>query len=343
MTARLVPELEARRHLVEDYAEPGEIPEAVAARWKAPFGPPEDWNLTVVDQVVPGRHGPVPTRVYAPVGAVPDAGRPCLVWMHGGAFAWGDLDMAEAHEVARGIAGRANAVVVSVDYRLCPVMPELGGTVGDRVDERGEPVRFPVPQDDCMAVLDAVRQEPARFGVDAARVAIGGASAGAFLAAAVTLRAVEDGEAPWQALLVYPMLHPEVPPLGAELAEAVAAAPRALQFPQWMVEATNRTVLGREPGRSDDEAFPGLAARLEGFPPTYVENAELDAFRASGELFSKRLRAAGVDVVEVTRAGVPHGHLDSTGFGPAWDTLDGLAQRLGAPATADRQPSTPRT
>lgn len=336
MTRRLVPELEARRHLIEDYAELPQVPEAVVAQWKAPFGPPEDWDLTVVDQVVPGPHGPVPARVYTPVGTPPDGGRPCLVWMHGGAFSWGDLDMTEAHEVARGIAGRADAVVVSVDYRLCPVMPELGGTVGDRVDERGEPVRFPVPQDDCAAVLHAVRADPARFGVDAARVAIGGASAGAFLAAAVTLRTVEEGRAPWQTLLVYPMLHPRVPALGAELAEAVEAAPRALQFPAWMIEATNRTALGREPEQSDDEAFPGLAARLEGFPPTYVENGELDAFRASGELFSTRLRAAGVDVVEVTRAGVPHGHLDWVGFGPARDTLDDLAQRLGTSATEDR-------
>ncbi|MBO3103297.1 alpha/beta hydrolase [Cellulomonas fengjieae] len=202
MTRRLVPELEARRLLVEDYAEFAQIPESVIAQWKAPFGPPEDWDLTVVDQAVPGPHGPVPARVYTPVGTPPDGGRPCLVWMHGGAFSWGDLDMAEAHEVARGTAGRADAVVVSVDYRLCPVMHELGGTVGDRVDERGEPVRFPVPQDDC---------------------------------------------------------------------------------------------------------------------------------------------AARVDVVEVTRAGVPHGHLDWVGFGPAWDTLDDLAQRLGTPATADRRPSNPPT
>ena len=48
----------------------------------------------------------MPVRVYMPTGPAPDGGRACLVWMHGGAFAWGDLDMAEAHEVARGIAGR---------------------------------------------------------------------------------------------------------------------------------------------------------------------------------------------------------------------------------------------
>lgn len=332
MTRSLVPGLEARRHLIEAYADHATVPEAVTARWKAPFGPPEDWDLTITPAVVPGPHGPVPVRVYAPRGAAPEGGRAGLVWLHGGAFAWGDLDMAEAHEVARGVAGRAGAVVVSVDYRLCPVPPELGGTVDGRVDGTGRPVRFPVPVDDCAAALEAVTADPARFGVDPDRVAIGGASAGASLAASVTLRAAAAGRVPWQTLLVYPMLHPELPAPDDELAEALAAAPRALRFPAWMLEATRRTVLGEGDHPPDDEVFPGLAADLGRFPPTYVENCEFDAFRASGEAFSRRLRAAGVDVVEVTRAGVPHGHLDLVGFAPAHDTLDALAGRLARPA-----------
>ncbi|WP_327039577.1 alpha/beta hydrolase fold domain-containing protein [Micromonospora maris] len=67
-------------------------------------------------------------------------------------------------------------------------------------------MRFPIPQDECAAVLDAVRDDSARLGVDASRIAIGGASAEAALAAAVTLRTVADGHPPWQTLLVYPML-----------------------------------------------------------------------------------------------------------------------------------------
>ncbi|MEV4715368.1 alpha/beta hydrolase fold domain-containing protein [Micromonospora sp. NPDC049374] len=206
MIRLLVPEIEARRHLIEGYAQFPDVPEDVTNLWKAPFGPPEEWDLCVAEQTIDGPHGPVPVRVYMPTGPAPDGGRACLVWMHGGAFAWCDLDMAEAHEVARGIAGRADVVVVSVDYRLCPVPAELGGTVDGRVDERGRPVRFPIPQDDCAAVLDAVRDDSARLGVDASRIAIGGASAEAALVAAVTLRTVADGHPPWQTLLVYPML-----------------------------------------------------------------------------------------------------------------------------------------
>jgi xylan 1,4-beta-xylosidase len=321
---RLVPELEARRHLLEGYASFRELPDEVNARWKAPFGPPEDWDLVITPVTVPGPHGPVPVRVYAPVSPAPAGGRPCLVWMHGGAFAWGDLDMPEAHEVARGVAGRADAVVVSVDYRLCPVPPELGGPSVDH------PVRYPVPQDDCAAVLDAVRAAPERFGVDPGRIAIGGASAGAALAAGVTVRAAATGRPPWQALLVYPLLHAGVPEPDAELAEALAAAPAALEFPPEMSEAIDRAMLGGGRETATPYAYAGVSDDLSGFPPTYVENSEFDAFRASGHRFVGQLRAAGVDVVEAKRAGVPHGHLDLVGFAPAAATLDALAARLTA-------------
>ncbi|MDM7855168.1 alpha/beta hydrolase [Cellulomonas alba] len=323
-----VPELEARRHLLEGYANFREMPDEVNAQWKAPLGPAEEWDLDITEVAIPGPHGDVPVRVYTPRTPAPSGGRPCLVWMHGGAFAWGDLDMPEAHEVARGVAGRADAVVVSVDYHLCPVPAELGGTVGDRVDERGLPVRYPVPQDDCAAVLDAVRAEPERFGVDPARVAIGGASAGAALAAGVAWRRGSEGRAPWQALLVYALLHPRVPAPDAELAEALAAAPPALAFPPEMSGAVDRNMLGGGPETATPYAYAGLADDLSVFPPTYVENGEFDGFRASGDLFAEQLRAAGVEVDVVTRAGVPHGHLDLVGFAPAAATLDALAARL---------------
>jgi xylan 1,4-beta-xylosidase len=331
MVRRLVPELEARRYLIEGFDEFPAIPADVMEQWKAPFGAREAWQLDVRDATVPGPHGPVPVRVYTPPGAAPDGGRACLVWMHGGAFAWGDLDMAEADEVARGVAGRADVVVVSVDYRLCAIPPELGGAVGGAVDGRvdgdGRPVRFPVPQDDCEAVLAAVRAEPERFGVDAGLVAVGGASAGASLAASVTWRAARAGRPPWQTLLVYPMLHPELPAPDDELAEALRSAPAALQFPWWMTVAIQHATLGDGRAPTQD-THPGIGEDLALFPPTYVENCEFDAFRSSGQLFAQQLRAAGVDVVEVTRPGVPHGHLDLVGFRPAGDTLDSLAERL---------------
>lgn len=328
MNRQLVPEMEARRHLLEPYRSVSDVPPGVDAQWKAPYGPPEEWKLDILETTVDGPNGPVALRVYTPTTPAPQGGRPGLVWMHGGAFAWGDLDMPEAHEVARGVAGRADAVVVSVDYRLCPVPPELGGEVDGRVDRHGAPVRFPVPHDDCVAAFEAVLDDPSRFGVDADRLAVGGASAGANLAAAVTRRLARQGRSPWQALLVYPMVHPRLPEADAELAEALAAAPAAVVFAPPFIELLHRNLFAADDEGSTPDAYAGLADDLSDFPPTYVENCEFDSLRASGHAFAEQLRAAGVDVHEVTRRGVPHGHLDLVGFAPAAATLDALAARL---------------
>lgn len=152
------PVLEGRLHRFLQY------PEATA--------PP---RVPTREASAPGPHGPVPIRIYEPpvdedsVGST--NGRPCMVWHRGGAFIIGDLDMPEAHRVSREIACRASAVVVSVDYRLA-------------VDG----VHYPVPLDDCVAVLRWVRDGVDRLGVDPGRIAVGGASAGANLAAGATLR-----------------------------------------------------------------------------------------------------------------------------------------------------------
>ncbi|MET0693794.1 MAG: alpha/beta hydrolase fold domain-containing protein, partial [Propionibacteriaceae bacterium] len=121
----LVPEMEARRHLLDGLASLNDLTPEKSAAWNAPYGPREEWDVEVEDTAVEGPHGLVPVRVYRPGGGGKSSR--CLVWCHGGGFIGGDLDMPEAHEVSRGIVGRTGAVVVSVDYRLCPVPPALGG------------------------------------------------------------------------------------------------------------------------------------------------------------------------------------------------------------------------
>ncbi|MGC5166787.1 alpha/beta hydrolase fold domain-containing protein [Luteimicrobium sp. DT211] len=319
-------ELEDRRHLVAHHPSYADVPAEDQALWKAPFGPPEDWDVDTFDTTFDGPHGPVPVRVYVPGAAPPPEGRPGLVWIHGGAFSFGDLDMPEADATARGVAGRAGAVVVSVDYRLCPVPPELGGGGDERVDSRGAPVRFPVPHDDCLAAYTAVRDRADALGVDRDRLAIGGASAGGCLAAGAALRLADEGRAPWQLLLVYAVLHPTLPDPEPELTEALASVPPALLFATGARDAINGTYLGD--AVPTPYAYAGIAPDLSGLPPTYVENAEFDVLRASGERFARQLRSAGVDVESHVRRGVPHGHLDCVGLGAAAATMDALAGRL---------------
>ena len=131
-------------------------------------------------------------------------GRPALLWLHGGAFMFGDLDMPEADWTAREICARAGAVVVSVDYRLA-----VGG------------VHHPVPLDDCVAATRWLRDHAAELGVDPDRISVGGASAGGNLATATVLRLRdEDGWQPAALIPVYPVLHAALP--GRRRAEVAA-------------------------------------------------------------------------------------------------------------------------
>ena len=113
--------------------------------WGPVPGPPE---VAVRSGAAPGPHGPVSVRVYepSPAGGI---GRPCLIWLHGGGFIGGDLDMREADWTAREICARAGAVVVSVDYRLA-------------VDG----VHYPVPHDDAVAAIAWVRDGAGELGID---------------------------------------------------------------------------------------------------------------------------------------------------------------------------------
>ena len=170
--------------------------------------------VDVRDDAAPGPHGPVPVRVYTPAGGGTDL--PCLVWLHGGAFRMGDLDMPEADWTAREICERAGAVVVSVDYRLC-----VGG------------VTYPVPHDDAVAAVRWVRDGAASLGVDPARISLGGASAGGNLAAGATLQAPRRRRLGARArlLLAYTTLHAVVPPAVAVAGTAAGRRPAAAPLP----------------------------------------------------------------------------------------------------------------
>ena len=258
-------------------------------------------------ETAPGPHGPVPVRVYGAAG--PGADRPCLVWMHGGAFQAGELDMPEADWVAREVVKLAGAVVVSVDYRLA-----VNG------------VAYPVPHDDAVAAVRWARDGAAALGADPARITVGGASAGANLAAGAILRLRDDdGWLPAQLLLAYGVLHPVIPPPSATLAAALEEVPRVLRFLPADTHAITVNYLGGALSTADGYAMPGLGV-LEGLCSTVLVNAEYDDLRPSGEAFAAALAAAGVDVRQVLARGMLHGFLNhSAAIEPVARGLDLIA------------------
>lgn len=255
-------------------------------------------SVEFADLDLDGPHGPVSTRLYV---SVSDA-RAAFVWVHGGGFVTGDLGMAEAHWVSLELAARGIRVL-SVDYRKA-------------VDG----IAYPVPSDDVLAawLWGAARLSGARR----LSVHLGGASAGAALAAGVAVR-LRDGAGPLPAslTLAYPIVHPTLPP------PADGREDWYVGFTPEDVAKMSLRFAGDTATLKNPAAFAGLAS-LAGFPATFIVNSERDALRASGELFAEQLRASGVETRVELEPGVLHGHLSHPASKAASASLDRIERWL---------------
>jgi acetyl esterase len=250
---------------------------------------PELGAVSTVDITVPTPEGGVPGRLYP----APDQAYTGFVWVHGGAFIAGDLNMPEAHWVSLYLASRGISVL-SLDYRKA-----LNG------------LKYPAPSNDVLAGWLWALENVSALGLEAAAdLHLGGASAGAALTAALTGRLRDGaGQMPATLLLAYPLVHAEIPALSEELAEKMQGVPADLVFGPDFIRDVNLNFAGSEDNLRDPHAFAG-GGELHGFPPVYIINSEADTLRASGELFAAQLEAAGVPVRMEMEPGSMHGHLD---------------------------------
>lgn len=264
-------------------------------------------GVKTVDSTVPGRHGSIPIRRYGD-------GAPRLIWLHGGGFAYGDLDMKESDAVGRALAERGHPVL-TVDYRRVPRWswwrePRPGTLQG---------IRYPVPLDDVLDVIEAVTAD--------APVALGGASAGACLAAAAALRLRDDGSTRIESLLLaYGTFHAALPPIDAALRERLRGRHGLAQFRPRTVHLMNLSYAGSKAAMDAPYAFPG-AKDLGGLPRTLVLDADRDSLRASGSAFATELGEAGVAVRHEVVPDTTHGFLNRPGrpqFDEAIRTLAGF-------------------
>ena len=249
-------------------------------------------------------------RIYRPPPT--ERRRAALLWVHGGGFAGGSIDMPESDYVASELAARASAVVVAVDYRL--------------VDER---VHYPLPVDDVLQAWGWLTTHAESLGV-AGPVALGGASAGGCLTVSAVLRLRDEGGTmPSGLLLAYPALHALLSPLPPKEEAELAALPPLFRFDAAEVYDMFERYLGRSPEEADDGyAIPALAD-LRGLPRTLIVNSDYDTLRTSGESFASALAGVGVDVESVREQGTLHGHLNTIGLAGAEASLDRFASFLG--------------
>jgi acetyl esterase/lipase len=251
-----------------------------------------------------------------------------LVWAHGGGFAGGDLDMPEADWVSRQLAARG-VTVVSVDYALAPLPVAWAEALGVPAAEGSH---YPAASDDVVAAFRWAHESEIAPGP----WALGGASAGANLAAGATLRLLADGGlVPSLVVLAYPTLLAVQPEPDAALRAALDSAPEADTFGPDAVLSMYENYLGGPVDGAPLPAIPGLATArdLAHFPPALMINGDTDELRVSGEHFARTLVEAGRDVVVVTEPGTQHGHLNRPDEPAASASVERITAYLAAMTT----------
>lgn len=240
---------------------------------------------------VPTPAGDVPVRVYRPSDVVD---LPVLMYLHGGGFAIGDLEMHD--DYLRHLSNAAQVVIVSVDYRLAPEHP------------------YPAGLDDCMAVWAWLQGGPAEVPADCSRLGVGGDSAGGALALALALRTRDEGgRTPDAVVSAYGTTEMRVsdPDVSTSM-----LTPEACEW-FWDMYTTDPAQ------RAEPYCNVAEAEDLAGLGPHLVFTAEYDPTRSATEDYAQRLADAGVGVVLKRYDGVMHGFYTMLGVLPeAQQALD---------------------
>ena len=245
---------------------------------KAIIEPFPRWDLDIRESTVPTSYGPVPIRLYS---SNKHKQAPTLIFFHGGGFALGNLDSVETH--CRELAHFAECTVVSVDYPLAPEHP------------------FPAAPNACLEASVWIAHHLPQLGIPSSRLYIGGASAGATLAAVVTLQVRDKGGPAFSGqVLICPLTDAD------------------FQTPSYLENAIGTRLTKEQciwflstycPDASQYQnplACPLRAKNFADLPPALVVTAECDPLRDEGQSYAKKLKEAGVPCVEVCYPGMMH-------------------------------------
>ncbi|WP_309671932.1 alpha/beta hydrolase [Gemmatimonas sp.] len=234
-------------------------------------------GVTSIDRTIPGPAGAMPARIYTPTGPGPFA---VVVYYHGGGWVIADKHVYDGG--ARSISKEANAVVVSVDYRLAPEH------------------KFPAQHDDALAAYAWVVKNAASIKGDPNRIAIAGESAGGNLAVATAI-AARDAKMPMPkaVIAVYPIAQPDT--TTASYVEHANAKPLNRAMMGWFARHVSRT-----PADLHDPRIHLTNANLAGLPPVTIINAQIDPLLEDGAMLEQALKAANVPVERRVYDGVAH-------------------------------------
>lgn len=258
----------------------------------------------VEERWIAAASGKIRIRLYDPGAPAP---APTIVFLHGGGFVVCDIDVYDG--VARQLAKRSGMRVVSVDYALAPEHP------------------FPVPLNDCIAAIRWTATQGAVWGIDPARIAIAGDSAGANLALAATIALRDAGNSPVRGTAcIYgcyaPDLNTESEKAYGGGAYLISAAEMAWYWNHYLANRADRTKPLAAP----------LLADLHDLPPLHITAAEFDPLRNDSELLVEKLKAAGADFEFHLWPGTVHASVNLMGWiaamGPRVDDICAFLRRV---------------
>lgn len=234
-------------------------------------------GVTRKDIMVDGAAGPLHAFVYRPDGVENPL---AILYFHGGGWVIADAEVYDAG--ARGLAKAAQAIVVSVDYRLAPEH------------------MFPAAWDDALAAYRWLSANAASLGADASRLALAGESAGGNLAVATAVAARDEGlPPPVHVLSVYPVVQAQNRSTVSYVENAIAK-PLNKAMMEWFFEHV------ASPQDLTDARLNLTRANLAGLPPVTIINASIDPLRSDGEMLEEALQTAGVPVERRIYSGVTH-------------------------------------
>lgn len=258
--------------------------------------PPQPPQAITSTLQVPTSIGDVRVLLHSPIDAADIL--PGFISFHGGGFITGTPEMDKPWNLF--LAETVNCHVFNIEYPLAPEHP------------------FPVPVHVTYEVVQWISQHADMLHLDAARIAIGGHSAGGNLATAISLwNAEQTHPVPLIAqILDYPPLDLATDPADKPFFEEAIPTEQARQF--------NAMYIARAEDAYHHLASPLYAAQLEALPKTLILTAEHDSLAQEAQQYAKRLQAAGVHVEHQEFAGQPHAfthHGDANVALQAWQRI----------------------
>ena len=254
-------------------------------RLRADMNIPTAEVAAVFNAEAAGPAGALPLRIYRAYGSSPDTSLPALIYFHGGGWVLGDLDTHDA--ICRELANLAHCAVIAVAYRLAPEH------------------KFPQPVEDALAATRWIADHAEELGIDRQRIAIGGDSAGATLAATVAL-VLRDSGGPRLSMQI--LFYPPT--------DMMSDSASHLQFAEGY-GLTRESVLWfraqylrDESDAIDWRASPLRAPDHSGLPPAYILTAGFDTLRDEGRLYAEALQRAGVTTTYECFEGMIHGFIN---------------------------------